>query len=132
MDKSSVTRPSSPSTLAIVADEAFCSQVAALLTCDQEPIRDAFVGEPVEEVLAIVRWALSHEQDQGFDPAEVLAGWAKKRGRGAWSTRPSRPSLTKRNPNGELAEALVGFWSEHPEELAALLDRVEATLNGRA
>ena len=81
MDKSSVTRPSP--TLAIVADEAFCAQVAAVvLMCDDEPIHDAFIGEPVEEVLAMVRWALSHEDDEGFDPAKVLTDWARKRERG--------------------------------------------------
>jgi hypothetical protein len=72
MDEPSVTRPSPPSTRAIVADDAFCAQAAALLLCDEEPIRDAFIGEPVEEVLAMVRWALSHEDDEDFDPAKVL------------------------------------------------------------
>jgi hypothetical protein len=61
MDKSSVTR-TVPS-LAIVADEAFCAQAAMVLMCDEEPIRNSFIGEPVEEVLAMVRWALSHEDD---------------------------------------------------------------------
>ncbi len=100
--------------------------------CDEEPIRNAFIGEPVEEVLAMVRWALSHEDDEGFDPAKVLTRWAQKRERGAWSTKSSKPSPTRENLNGELAEALAGYWSQHPEELAALLDRVEACLNGRA
>ena len=131
MDKSSVTRSSPPSTLAIRADDAFCAQVAAVLLCDDEPIHDAFIGEPVEEVLAMVRWALSHEDDKGFDPAKVLTSWAQKRERGAWSSRP-RPSLTRQNLNGKLAEALARYWSEHPEELATLLDRVEASLNGRS
>ena len=90
MDGSSVTRPSPPSTRAIAADEAFCRQVAALLLCEVGPIRDAFLGEPAEEVLEMVRWALSHEDDEGFDPARVLTAWAKKRGRGAWSGRPAR------------------------------------------
>jgi hypothetical protein len=129
MDKSSVTRTTP--TLAIVADVAFCAQVAAVLMCDEEPIREAFIGEPVEEVLAMVRWALSHEDDEGFDPEKVLTQWAQKRERGAWSTR-SKPSLTRQDLNGKLAEALAGYWVEHPEELAALLDRVEASLNGRS
>jgi hypothetical protein len=130
MDKVSVTRPS---TLAIVADEVFCAQVAAVLMCDEEPIRKAFIGEPVEEVLAMVRWALSHEDDEGFDPAKVLTQWAEKRERGAWSGRP-KPSLTRQNLNGRLAEALARYWSENPEELAAVLDRVEANRigNGRS
>ncbi len=55
MDDSSVTRPSPPSTKAIVADEAFCKQAAALLLYEEEPIRNAFIGEPAEEVLEMVR-----------------------------------------------------------------------------
>jgi len=34
MDEVSVTRPSPPSTKALVANEGFCRQVAALLLCD--------------------------------------------------------------------------------------------------
>jgi hypothetical protein len=132
MDKSSVTRPSPPSTKAIVADEGFCAQVAALLLCDREPIHDAFIGEPAEEVLEMVRWALKHEEDEGFDPAEVLTSWAKKRKRGVWSGRPQRSTPKEPNPNGELARVLASYWSEHPEDLAALLDRVEANLNGQS
>ena len=64
--------------------------MAALLLCDQAPIHDAFIGEPAEEVLEMVRWALSHEDDEGFETAQVLTAWAKKRGRGAWSGRPPR------------------------------------------
>jgi hypothetical protein len=130
MDKDSVTRPSPPSTKAIVADEGFCAQVAALLLCDRGPIHDAFIGEPAEEVLEMVRWALSHEDDEGFDTAEVLTAWAKKRGRGAWSGRPRRPEQKEQNRNGKLARTLADFWAAHPEELAAILDRVEANLNG--
>ena len=128
MDDRSVTRPSPPSTLAIVADEAFCAQAAAVLGCDEESIRDAFLGEPAEEVLEMVRWALSHEQDEGFDAAQVLTAWAKKRGRGAWSGRAPEPPSVVQNLNGRLAEALIRYWSENPHELAALLDRVEASL----
>ena len=131
MDDSSVTRPSPPSTKLIVADEAFCKQAAALLLCDEQPIRDAFSGEPVEEVLEMVRWALKHEDDEGFDTTKVLTSWAKKRKRGAWSGRP-RPGRKEQNPNGELARVLADFWSRHPEELTAVLDRVEASLNGRS
>ena len=129
MDDSSVTRPSPPFTKAIVADEAFCKQAAALLLCEEEPIRDAFIGEPAEEVLEMVRWALKHEDDEGFDAAKALTSWAKKRNRGAWSGRPRR---TERNPNGELARLLADFWVRHPEDLTALLDRVETSLNGRS
>ena len=60
MDEARITRPSPPSTRAIVANEDFCKQVAALLLCDRGPIHDAFIGEPAEEVLEMVRWALSH------------------------------------------------------------------------
>jgi len=129
MDEVSVTRTSPPSTKAIVAGEDFCRQVAALLLCDRGPIHDAFIGEPVEEVLEMVRWALSHEDDEGFDAAKVLTSWAKKRGRGAWSGRPRRP---ERDPYEELASALGSYWKENPGELTALLDRAEAGLNGRS
>jgi len=130
MDERSVTRPSLPSTLAIVADEASCAQAAAVLACEEEPIRDAFLGEPVEEVLEMVRWALSHQGDEeGFDPARVLTDWAQKRGRGAWSGREEpEPSPTAQDRNGKLAETLIRYWSENPHELAAVLDRVEASL----
>ena len=84
MDGSSVTRAPASPTRAIVADEAFCAQAAAVLLCDPQPIRDAFIGEPVEEVLEMVRWVLKHEQDPGFDAARALPSWARRRGRGAW------------------------------------------------
>ena len=132
MDEPSVTRPSPPLTKAIVADEAFCKQVAALLLCDRAPIHDAFIGEPVEEVLEMVRWALKHEQDEGFEAAKVLTSWAKKRKRGAWNGRPHPSDSKERNPNAELARLLADFWVRHPEDLTALLDRVEASLDGRS
>jgi hypothetical protein len=126
MDEARITRPSPPSTRVIVANEDLCQQVAALLLCDRAPIHDAFIGEPAEEVLEMVRWALSHEDDEGFDTAEVLISWAKKRGRGAWNGRPRRP---ERNSDGELTWALATFWAEHPRELAELLERVQARVN---
>ena len=129
MDEARITRPSPTSTRTIVADEGFCRQVAALLLCDRAPIHDAFIGEPVEEVLEMVRWALSHEDEEGFDTAGVLTSWARKRGRGAWSGRPRRP---ERDPYEELAIALGNYWKGHPGELTALLDRAEASLNGRS
>jgi hypothetical protein len=132
MDESSVTRSAQPSTKAIVADEGFCAQVAALLLCDRGPIHDAFIREPAEEVLEMVRWALKHEDDEGFDAAKVLTGWARKRKRGAWSERLRKVPAVERNPNRELAEALASFWAEHPEELAIVLNRVEASLDGRS
>ena len=78
-----------------------------------------------------VRWALSHEDDEGFDAAKVLTNWAQKRERGVWSGKP-KPFPTRQDLNGKLAEALARYWSENPHELAALLDRVEASLNGRS
>ena len=126
MDEARITRPSPPSTRTIVADEAFCQQVAALLLCNEEPICDAFIGEPAQEVLEMVHWALKHEDDEGFDTAEVLTSWAKKRGRGALSGRPPRPQP---NSDGELTWALATFWAEHPRELAELLERVQASVN---
>jgi hypothetical protein len=77
MDKSSVTRTSPPSTRAIVADEAFCEQATALLLCDEGPIHNAFIGEPVEEVLAMVRWALSHRYDKGFNTSMSRKLWVQ-------------------------------------------------------
>jgi hypothetical protein len=55
MDEARITRHSPPSTRAIVANEDFCKQVAALLLCDRAPIHDAFIGEPAQEVLEMVR-----------------------------------------------------------------------------
>ncbi len=136
MDEVSVTRPSPPSTKAIVADEAFCGQVAALLLCEEAPIRDAFIGEPVEEVLEMVRWALSHEDDEGFDSAVVLTAWAKKRGRGAWSGRPPRRAQEDRDdgPPLRLAESLARMWAEHPESLAGAIRALREShdRNGRS
>jgi hypothetical protein len=129
MDEVSLTRTAQPSTKSIVADKGLCRQVAALLLCDEEPVCDAFIGEPVEEVLEMVRWALSHGNDGGFDAAKVLTGWARKRGRGAWSARPRR---LERDPYTELAQVLANYWAEHPGELTALLDQAQASLNGRS
>jgi hypothetical protein len=73
---------------------------------------------------------LSHEDDEGFDPTKVLTDWAQRRERGAWSGRSHKPFPTRENLNGKLARLLADYWSQHPEELAAVLDRVEASLNG--
>ena len=142
MDERSVTRPAPSPTRTIVADEAFCRQAAALLMCDQEPICDAFLGEPAEEVLEMVRWALSHEDDGGFDPAVVLTAWARKRGRGAWSGRgPTNGTVRnghdpgEADPDGEdgyqapdggdaereAALRVARYWEAHPERLAEAL-----------
>jgi hypothetical protein len=130
MDESSVTRPSPPSTNAIVADEGLCKQVAALLLCDRGLIHDAFIGEPVEEVLEMVRWALKHEQDEGFDPAKVLTNWAKKRKRGAWSNKPRRWMRERDDRTEQLARTLARMWTEHPESLAEAIRALEQSHNG--
>jgi hypothetical protein len=129
MDGSSLTRPSPPSTKAITADEAFCKQAAALLLCEEAPIHDAFVGEPIEEVLEMVRWALSHEEDEGFDTAQVLTAWAQKRERGAWSARPPRRTPDDRDEAERLAVALARMWVERPEILAEAIRALETSRN---
>ena len=53
-------------------------------------VRQAFLGEPVEEVMAMVRWALKHESEATFDPERILPAWAKKRGRGNWRVEDRR------------------------------------------
>ncbi len=152
MDERSVTRPLPPPTRAIVADEAFCAQAAALLMCHKGPILDAFLGEPAEEVLEMVRWALSHEDDEGFDPAAVLTAWARKRKRGAWSGRgqmngtardghhPQEADPDEGNgtvgPDGgeaerEAAIRIARYWEAHPERLAEAL-RWPHDQNGRS
>ncbi len=151
MDKRSVTRPLLPSTRAIVADEAFCAQAASLLLCDRQPILDAFLGEPAEEVLEMVRWALSHEDDEGFDSAEVLAAWARKRGRGAWrqgqangtardghesETAPGEEDGYRADPDDgdaelEAALRIARYWEANPERLAEAL-RWPHDENGRS
>jgi hypothetical protein len=98
MDDRSVTRAPASPTCAIVADEAFCAQAAAVLLCDPRPIQDAFLGEPAEEVLEMVRWAIRHEGDEDFDAARALPNWARRRGRGAW--RRDRRDGQRRNGDG--------------------------------
>jgi len=103
------------------------------MLCEVEPIHDAFIGEPAEEVLEMVRWVLSHEDDEGFDTAEVLTAWAKKRGRGAWSGRP--PRRADREDGAErLAVALAQMWTEHPDSLAEAIRALEnsRSRNGRS
>ena len=146
MDESSVTRRSHPSTKVLVADEGLCKQVAALLLCKVQPIHNAFIGEPVEDVLAMVRWALSHEDDKGFDAAKVLTNWAKKRERGVWGQEPGRGArivwgeqesedvdLDGGNGDGgnghdvpvdaerEIALHIAQYWKAHPEKLVEAL-----------
>ena len=80
----------------------------------------------------MVRWALSHKDDEGFDAEKILTDWARKRGRGAWSTERHKTSEEEQHRKRELARHLAEFWSRHPEELVAVLDRVQASLNGRS
>ena len=84
MDTRSVTRPPLPSTRAILTGAHLCDQVSALLLVEPKVIRQAFLGEPVEEVMAMAEWSLKHEGEAQFDPERILPAWAKKRGRGYW------------------------------------------------
>jgi hypothetical protein len=43
-------------------------KVAGHLLVDPKVARQAFLGEPVEEVMAMVKWAIKHEGDADFDP----------------------------------------------------------------
>jgi hypothetical protein len=87
MDEVSVTRPSPPSTKAIVANEDFCKQVAALLLCDLAPIHDAFIGEPAQEVLEMVQDARSLLcQAQGRDGCRPARRGPDGRGQGDYET----------------------------------------------
>jgi len=64
--------------------------VAGLLLVEPKTIRQVFLGEPVEEVLAMVKWTLKHEGEAEFDPERILPAWAQKRGRGYWRTEDRR------------------------------------------
>ena len=75
-----------PSTRSLLAGTHLCNQISALLLVEPKVARQVFLGEPVEEVLAMVEWALKHEGEAGFDPEKILPAWAQKRGRGYWRT----------------------------------------------
>ena len=90
MDKVSVTRPAPPSTRSVLAEAHLCDQVAGLLLIEPKVTRQVFLGEPVEEVLAMMKWSLKHEGDADFDPERILPAWAKKRGRGYWRVEDRR------------------------------------------
>lgn len=90
MDALSVTRPVRPSTRSVLAGAHLCDQVAGLLLVEAKTARQAFLGEPVEEVLAMAEWALGHEAEVEFDPEEILPTWARKRGRGCWRVEDRR------------------------------------------
>ena len=91
-----------PSTRAITVDEALCRRIAGFLFCEPAPIMDAFLGEPITEVMAMTRWCIEHEGPD-FDPERVLPAWAAKRGRGRWSDRPNHAART--------------IWGEVPAKL---------------
>jgi hypothetical protein len=84
MDKVSVTRTAPPSTHSILAGAHLCDQISGLLLMEPKVSRRVFLGEPVEEVMAMAEWVLKHEGEMGFDPERILPGWAEKRGRGYW------------------------------------------------
>ncbi len=90
MDTRSVTRPTLPSTNSVLAGAHLCHQVSALLLVEAKTVRQASLGEPVEEVMAMVKWALKHEGEAEFDPEKILPSWAKKRSRGYWRTEDPR------------------------------------------
>ena len=126
MDEARITRPSPPSTRAIVANEDFCKQVAALLLCERGRSTTPSSASPRKRSW---RWCAGHS------PTRTTRALTRRRysppglrsvGRGAWSGRPRRP---ERNSDGELTWALANFWAEHPRELAELLERVQARVN---
>jgi hypothetical protein len=90
MDKVSVTRPAHLSTRSVLAGAHLCDQVAGLLLIEPKTTRQVFLGEPVEEVLAMAEWALKHEGEAGFDPEKILPAWAEKRGKGYWRVEDRR------------------------------------------
>jgi hypothetical protein len=132
MDKPSVTRAAPPSTKAIVADEGFCAQVAALLLCDRGPIRrfhrrasrrstrDGPVG-----TLPRGRRGLRHRRGAHHLGQEA--------GEGAWSGRPRRPQECDDEAE-RLAVALARMWTEQPESLAEAIRALEQSRsqNGRS
>jgi hypothetical protein len=90
MDIRSVTRPPLPSTRAILAGAHLCDQVSALLLVEAKVTRQVFLGEPVDEIMVMVKWALKHEGEATFDPEKILPAWAQNRGRGYWRTEDRR------------------------------------------
>ncbi len=90
MDVRSVTRPPLPSIRSVLAGAHLCGQVASLLLVEAKVVRQAFLGEPVEEVLAMVEWALKHEDEASFNAEKILPAWAQKRGRGYWRVEDQR------------------------------------------
>ncbi len=83
MDVTSLARPAPPSTHSILTGAHLCDQVASLLLIEPKIARQAFSGEPVEEVLAMTEWALKHEAEAEaeaeFNTEKILPTWAQKR-----------------------------------------------------
>jgi len=90
MDKASVTRPAPPSTRSVLIGAHLCDQISILLLIDPKVTRQVFLGELVEEVLAMVKWILKHEGDADFEAEKILPAWAKQRGRGYWRVEDRR------------------------------------------
>lgn len=90
MDMRSVTRPPLPSTRSVIAGAHLCDQISGLLMIESKIARQAFLGEPVEEVMAMAEWALKHQGEAGFDTEKILPAWAQKRGRGYWRVEDRR------------------------------------------
>jgi hypothetical protein len=61
------------------------------------PIRDAFIGGPVEEVLEMVRWALSHEDVRGLRSGRGPHRLGEGAGTRARSGRSPRSTEDERN-----------------------------------
>lgn len=82
-----------------------CDQVSALLLIEPKTTRQVFLGEPVDEVMAMVKWALKHEGEAEFAPEKILPAWARKRGRAIEGRRTAelRSVDTTMGPDGHRA-----------------------------
>ena len=135
-----------PSTAPLVANEQNCRDVANLLLLEEpQAAEDAFLGEPLEAMLHVVRWCLANSEHPNYCPEQMIRGWAKARGRGTWSDRPSRGEQIvwgQREPdvdlsdmdgareNEKLARYLIRYWSANPQAFVRVLDEVEAAATG--
>lgn len=90
MDELSLAQGAARSTDSLVAGNHLCDQVAFLLGVEEATARRAFLGEPIEVVLAMTEWVLTHEGEEVFYPEGILPLWAERRGRGAWRTEERR------------------------------------------
>ncbi len=118
MDGLSVTRPPHPSTRSIVSGAHLCDQISVLLLIEPKIARQVFLGEPVQKVLAMVEWALKHEEEAGFDSEKILSAWAQKRGRGYWRVEDRRIEECRQcHGSGSVPEAFRNAeeWQEERE-----------------